>query len=207
MLLKLMKKQLQYNCDGNDQAVWRLTYAVVGVPFCRAAFMKVIGIENIFNEISDFLICPDSELAIDEGLLPTKARISFLQYQPAKPHKWGILGRIIANKSRRFAQQILFYYGKGLPGRGARDAATTFIRQYPNRLIFTDNLYTGIQLLDACEASGSYLIGTLRKNANFIPEIPADLSQNTNSIFMETERFILELFNARKTNNCLFFNS
>jgi len=80
-------------------------------------YKKVIKIEELFNEISDFLICPDSYLGLDEGLLPTKARISFLQYCPAKPHKWGILGRMLANRSIRFCQMILFYYGKGLPNR------------------------------------------------------------------------------------------
>ena len=150
---------------------------------------------------------PSPPRLANSSLLPTRARVSFLQYAPAKPHKWGIKCIIIALKSIRFAMQMRFYYGKGAPGRSPRESAVHFVKQYEKSMIFVDNLYTGMELLEACEQAGSYLIGTVRKNSSWIPSIPAKMSINSNSLFMENERFILELFNARKNNNCMFFNS
>ena len=103
--------------------------------------------------------------------------------------------------------QMRFYFGKGLPGRSPRESAVHFCEKYKNSMIFVDNLYTGMELLEACEKSGSYLIGTVRKNSSWIPDIPQKMAECSNSLFMENDRFILEFFNARKTNNCLFFNS
>ena len=43
-LIELMVKQLQEYRDGQDMREWRLEFALMGIPVCRAAFMRVTGI-------------------------------------------------------------------------------------------------------------------------------------------------------------------
>ena len=43
-LIELMRKQLQDYRDNPDMREWRLEYSVMGIPVCKAAFMRITGI-------------------------------------------------------------------------------------------------------------------------------------------------------------------
>ena len=44
----------------------------------------------MIQEQSQKLYVPGKEVSIDESMIGTKARLSFLQYLPKKPTKWGV---------------------------------------------------------------------------------------------------------------------
>ena len=43
-LIEVVRKQLEDYRDGDDMREWRLEYSLMGVPVCKAAFMRITGI-------------------------------------------------------------------------------------------------------------------------------------------------------------------
>lgn len=61
------------------------------VPINDPNYDKLQRIRPLINKIRErLLLLPREEyLAIDEQVIPTKARTSLKNYNPKKPHKWG----------------------------------------------------------------------------------------------------------------------
>ena len=57
---------------------------------------------------------PRRELSVDESMVKFKGRISFRQYLPAKPTKWGIKGFVLAEAKTGYALKSIVYTGKTL---------------------------------------------------------------------------------------------
>ena len=51
---------------------------------------------------------PRQNLSIDETIISFKGRLSWIQYMPKKPHKWGIKAWALADSSNGY-NQILSY--------------------------------------------------------------------------------------------------
>ena len=45
---------------------------------------------NALEESASQLYSPHQQVSIDESMIGTKCRLSFIQYMPQKPTKWGI---------------------------------------------------------------------------------------------------------------------
>ncbi len=51
---------------------------------------KVRPILDVLTKTFEDLYYPHKQLPVDESMIGTKCRLSFIQYMPAKPTKWGI---------------------------------------------------------------------------------------------------------------------
>lgn len=119
----------------------------------------------------------DEKLSIDENICATKAKNSYRQYNPKKPHKWGYKLYMICN-TEGFVYQTEIYSGQenqarfrqpGEPDLGScANVVIRLTRNIPtfhNHKIFFDNYYTTIPLVVFLKKERGILsLGTLRKD-------------------------------------------
>ena len=58
------------------------------------------------------LYTPGQELSIDEQMISFKGRLSFLQYMPKNPTKWGMKAFVLADSSTGYVYNWKLYTGK-----------------------------------------------------------------------------------------------
>ena len=59
------------------------------------------------------IYAPERDLAIDESVIKFKGRVSFRQYMPSKPTRWGIKQFALCESKTGYALKFLTYLGKG----------------------------------------------------------------------------------------------
>ena len=55
---------------------------------------------------------PRQNLSVDESIIAFKGRLSWVQYMPKKPHKWGIKAWVLADSSNGYVTNFKLYTGK-----------------------------------------------------------------------------------------------
>ena len=63
------------------------------------------------------MFVPQKQLSIDEGMISYKGRLSFLQYLPKKPKKWGMKAWVLADSKLGYTYNWKLYCGKEEEGR------------------------------------------------------------------------------------------
>ena len=58
------------------------------------------------------LYTPGREISIDEQMISFKGRLSFLQYMPKKPTKWGMKAFVLADSRTGYVYNWKLYTGK-----------------------------------------------------------------------------------------------
>ena len=142
-------------------------------------FDRLFKIRPIFNSVlgkcqSNFL--PTKNLSVDEGMIGYRGRVSFRQYMPAKPNKYGIKVWMAADASNGYVLNFDVYLGKELDGRPriyglGYDVVHKLIRPFMNRNhhVFFDNFFTTTKLLEHLETNDTYACGTVRCNRKDLP--------------------------------------
>jgi len=117
---------------------------------------------------------PSRYLSIDEMMVGTRCRISFLQYLPKKPTKFGIKVWINAEAKSGYVLNFQIYTGsdtktkeKGLGHRVVMDLMQPYF--FKNHCLFVDNFYTSVELLGDLLDKGTYCVGTARTNRKHFP--------------------------------------
>ncbi|CAK1602064.1 unnamed protein product [Parnassius mnemosyne] len=134
---------------------------------------KIRPFLNILRE--RLLQVPKEEyLAIDEQMIPTKARTSGMRrYNAKKPHKWGYLNYVLSGASG-FSYDFEVDTGKhpdppencpdlGIPGNIVQRLLNT-VPQNLNYKIFVDNWYTSLPLMANLHKKGLLPLGTIQLN-------------------------------------------
>ena len=55
---------------------------------------------------------PKAQVSIDESIIGFKGRLSFVQYMPKKPTKWGIKAWVLAESETGYVWNMKIYTGK-----------------------------------------------------------------------------------------------
>ena len=118
---------------------------------------------------------PSKNLSIDEGMIAFKGRLSFRQYMPAKPTKYGIKVWMAADSQNGYVNNFSVYLGKeanvprvnGLGYDVVMKMATPFLKKH--RHIFFDNFFTSTKLMEDLLAQDTYACGTVRSNRKDLP--------------------------------------
>lgn len=105
---------------------------------------------------------PSKNLSIDEGMIAFKGRLSFLQYMPAKPTKYGIKVWMAADSQNGFVNNFSVDLGKeanapnnnGLGYDVVIRMASPFLKMH--RHVFFDNFLTSLKLMDDPLAQDTY---------------------------------------------------
>ena len=117
---------------------------------------------------------PSKENSIDEAMIPFKGRLSFKQYLPAKPTKFGIKVWERADGNNGFVSEFQVYKGRKINVDGTRTSETRLGARVVTDLrrslvgghyhIYMDNYFTGIPLFKELLNDGLYACGTIKSN-------------------------------------------
>ena len=114
----------------------------------------------------------DQELCIDEQMVLFKGASSIKQYIPSKPNKWGYKIFVLADKSGMI-HDFISYTGKiepvmtdGVPDLGVSSNVVLHLAQiipeHKNHLLYFDNWFSSIALLEHLATRGIWCCGTIR---------------------------------------------
>ena len=110
---------------------------------------------------------PSRHLSVDEMMIGTRCRLSFLQYMPKKPTRFGIKVWVIAEAKTGYVLDFSVYTGatddKKTTNLGQK-VVLKLMEQYRGKghCLFIDNFYTSPSLLLALLDQGTYCTGTVR---------------------------------------------
>ncbi|XP_041944435.1 piggyBac transposable element-derived protein 4-like [Alosa sapidissima] len=116
----------------------------------------------------------DGKVSVDESMIKFKGRLSFRQYLPMKPTKWGVKVWVMAESSTGYVTNFQVYAGregsmeKGLAHRVVMDLARPYYGSHLS--IYMDNFYTGVNLLEEMKTHGLNACGTVRANRAGLPK-------------------------------------
>ena len=117
---------------------------------------------------------PYGHCTIDESMVKFKGRLSFRQYMPAKPIKWGIKVWVLCESDTGYAYNMQVYTGKvagrqekGMAHRVCMDLLVPVLGT--NLSVYMDNLYTSVGLLNDLRVRGVLACGTVRSNRKGLP--------------------------------------
>lgn len=136
---------------------------------------KLQKLRPLLNILRDRLMeVPKEEfLAIDEHMIPTKARTSGIrQYNAKKTHKWGYLNYVLSGASG-FSYDFEIFAGYPGPPENCPDLGVPgnivqrLLITVPNNLnfkVFVDNWYTSLPLMATLHQRGFFPLGTIQLN-------------------------------------------
>ena len=121
---------------------------------------------------------PTQNLSVDESMISFKGRLSFIQYMPKKPHKWGMKAWVLADSLNGYTWGWKLYTGKeegsdpkpGLSHRVVLELVDDNRLQHKGYCVYMDNFYTSHALFRDLESRGIGACGTVRLNRKGISE-------------------------------------
>ena len=124
------------------------------------------------------LYSPHQQLSVDESMIGTKCRLSFIQYMPAKPVKWGVKVWVLCDSVNGYICTFDVYTGKDTSGSTmhahglAYSIVMKLVQSYLKKghIIYTDNFYSSPQLFEDLQKEGTYASGTVRTNRKHFPD-------------------------------------
>ena len=136
---------------------------------------KVRAVLNAVLENSQRCYSPNKHIAIDEGMIAFKGRLSFRQYMPAKPTKYGIKVWMAADSKNGYVINHDVYLGseegvRRIHGLGY-DVVMKMIQPYMNKNhhVYFDNFFSSPVLLEHLELQQTYACSTVRCNRKGLP--------------------------------------
>ncbi|KAJ8912352.1 hypothetical protein NQ315_014719 [Exocentrus adspersus] len=137
---------------------------------------KLFKIRPLLNMLRERLrLVPKEEfLAVDEQIIPTKARTQLKQYNPKKPHKWGYKNFVLSGVSG-FSYDFDLFAGSqsntvptGAPNLSMSSNVvlklSESIPRHKNYKLFFDNWFTSVGLMTYLTTQGILPLGTVRLN-------------------------------------------
>ena len=151
---------------------------------------------DIINENFRKCYVPDRELSVDEQMIGTRCRVSFIQYMPKKPVKFGIKLWAICEAKTGYCLNFQIYKGKendtgekGLGNRVVMDLTEPYLDQ--NRHIYMDNFYSNPKLFSALEKRSTFACGTIRRDrGEFPPEFTKSKLQRGESVYLKFNKIL-----------------
>ena len=136
---------------------------------------KLRDIVDMLNVSFRQMYTPSQCLSVDESMVDTKCRISFLQYMPKKPKKFGIKLWALCESVTGYCLQFQVYTGKvetsvehGLAYRVVFDLMKHYLDQ--GYKLFMDNFYSSFQLYVDLLKHKTGACGTVRSNRLGFPK-------------------------------------
>ena len=155
--------------------IWRYLHlndrqAPLAVP---DKLIKVRWFIDYLNEKFTTTYMPYGHVTIDESMVKFKGRLSFRQYLPSKPIKWGVKVWVLAESTTGYVSRFQVYTGKeGEQEKGlSHRVVTDLMERFQNKhfRLYMDNFYTGVDLLNELWMSGIYACGTIPTNRKGLP--------------------------------------
>ena len=136
---------------------------------------KLRSVVDMLNVSFRQMYTPSQCLSIDESMVGTKCRISFLQYMPKKPKKFGIKLWALCESLTGYCLQFQVYTGKvesavehGLAYRVVFDLMKHYLDKGYH--LYMDNFYTSYELFTDLLRHKTGACGTVRSNRLGFPK-------------------------------------
>ena len=129
-----------------------------------------------FNKNCSKFLYPSEFPLLHETLYPMRHQTAFRQYNPNKPHQYGLFVKSLSDKQVPFTYKAAPYSGKSKDGNGPYyvDHIENYVKYLVEefekdasllgRNISTDRLYTSISLANWLLEHGIITVGTLNTN-------------------------------------------
>ncbi len=161
---------------------------------------KIRPLLNILVESFKDCYTPSQFLSVDESMISFKGHLSFLQYRPKKPHKWGMKAWVLADSATSYMWGWKLYTGKegdqrgcGLADRVVLDLVDDVRLQGKGFVVVTDNFYSSPSLFRELRRRGFGACGTARRNRKGLPPAIRDAPLRRGEVVSSVDDSILTL--------------
>ena len=117
----------------------------------------------------------DENVTVDEQLLTYRGRVSFKQYIPSKPGKYGIKMWMLCDSRTSYVHRLQIYTGRPAGQEREQNQGERVVLdltrdlQRSGRNVPTDNFFTCLSLVQKLKQHQMTLLGTIRKNRKELP--------------------------------------
>ena len=144
---------------------------------CVLVLWKVRPILDVLKKTCQELYYPHKQVSIDESMIGTKCRLSFIQYMPKKPTKWGIKVWVCSDAHTGYVYTFDVYTGadhsspKSVHGQ-AYDVVTNLMTLLLGKghTVYMDNFYSSPKLFQDLLDKSTLSTGTVRRNRKNFPK-------------------------------------
>lgn len=158
-----------------------------------------IVLDNIQNAYE-----PSKNLSVDEAMIAFKGRLSFRQYMPAKPTKYGIKVWMAADSQNGYVTNFAVYLGQ--EGNQARlhglgyDVVMKMARPFlnKNRHVFFDNFFTSTTLMEHLLAQNTYACGTVRSNRKDLPPCSKNKLRQGEKVIAQRDKVVFTKWHDKR---------
>ena len=118
---------------------------------------------------------PNKQVSVDEAMIAYKGRLSFKQYLPAKPTKFGVKVWVRADPSNGYVNEFDIYTGKSSQEPAEGSLGERVVKKLRQRLygknhhVYMDNYFSSPKLFADLLHNGVYCCGTVRLNRKDMP--------------------------------------
>ncbi|XP_021342234.1 piggyBac transposable element-derived protein 4-like [Mizuhopecten yessoensis] len=144
---------------------------------------KVRPIYDVLSQKFRTVYIPEENISIDEGMVTWKGRLSFRQYLPNKPDKFGMKLYILCESTSGYMCDLDIYTGKDYDPNPDREEESCLGHSFNVMMgllrgadllnkgytLFTNNYYCKSTLFDTLRAEDTLAVGTVRKNRKEMP--------------------------------------
>ena len=146
----------------------------------RYRFAATRHIFEVCNKNFGKALIPEYYLSLDETLYPMRTQISFRQYNPDKPAKYGMLFKSINSATYPYTYQSHVYSGKpeGDPNKYYISGTEKYIQYLVNQLasyhdirgrnISMDRIYSSLSVANWLLEKGITMVGTMRTRTELV---------------------------------------
>ena len=157
---------------------------------------KLGGLENKLSNSFSEMYLPGKNLSIDEQMIGMKGRVSFIQYMPKKPKKFGVKMWACCDAESSYCLKFQIYTGAsddgaehGLSHRVVFDLMVNYLDKAHH--LYVDNFYTSLNLVKSLKDRQTYVCGTIRVNRGEFPKNFKDAKLEVgNSIYIEMDGIV-----------------
>ena len=142
---------------------------------CYSKLFKLGNIEDKLSKSFSEAYRLRRDLSIDEQMIGMKSRLSFIQYMPKKPKKFGVKVWACCDAKSSYCLKFQIYTGasndgaeKGLSHRVVFDLMEGYLDKAYH--LYIDNFYTSLNLIQSLKDRGTYACGTIRTNRGKFPK-------------------------------------
>lgn len=136
---------------------------------------KLGGLDEKLSALFSRMYHPSRNLSIDEQMVGMKSRLSFIQYMPKKPKKFGVKVWACCDAETAYCLKFQIYTGasdngseNGLSHRVVFDLMKDYLDKGYN--LFVDNFYTSLRPVQNLQARKTFVCGTIRANRGEFPK-------------------------------------
>jgi len=149
---------------------------------------KIRPVLDIVNETFRLHYSPGMNVSVDEQMIGTKAKLSFIQYLPKKPKKWEVKVWVLADSANGYVPAFEIYTGAadGVEHGLAYGVVMRLMEDYLDCgcCLYVDNFYSSPQLFEDLLSRETMACGTVRQNRRGLPQQKSSLKRGE-TVFMK----------------------